>query len=129
MEAFNQKFAKVIEKAWADEAFKARLVASPVDVLKESGIDVPAGMQVKVVENTADVRYFVLPAQPDQLSDNDLDKVAGGSGSYPNQGAIGGLGSGDTAEGGTLFAPPTNTDFSTASGLGTSASSFKLGGN
>ena len=34
----------------------------------------------KVVENTSNVVHLVLPAKPTDLSDEDLDKVAGGAG-------------------------------------------------
>jgi len=74
-------FAKVIAKAWRDSAFKADLVANPAAALKAEGIDVPAGMTVTVVENTDKQFHLVLPPVPtDELSDEALDAVAGGTG-------------------------------------------------
>ena len=68
----------VIAKAWTDEGFKARLLADPAAVLAAEGVQTPAGVTLKVVENTASLLNLVLPARPTELSDSDLDQVAGG---------------------------------------------------
>jgi hypothetical protein len=52
-------------------------------VERELGGKLPAGIQVKVLAETADTFYLVLPANPDrapagQLTDQQLDAVAGG---------------------------------------------------
>ncbi|MCX5816090.1 MAG: nitrile hydratase subunit alpha [Proteobacteria bacterium] len=60
----TQQWAKLIAKAWADEDFKARLVADPVAVLRAEGIDVPDGKKLKVVEDTEDTSYIVIPVKP-----------------------------------------------------------------
>jgi hypothetical protein len=74
-----RRYGQVVAKAWADEAFKQRLVAEPATVLREQGIEVPAGMEVRVVENTADRAYLVLPKPPQgELSEEQLAQVAGG---------------------------------------------------
>ncbi len=57
----RKKVARVIAKAWADEGYKKRLAADPMAVLAEEGIDVPQGVTVKVVEETEEVRFLVLP--------------------------------------------------------------------
>ena len=76
----NSEFAKIITKAWRDPAFKAELIANPAAALKGEGIDVPAGMKVTVVENTDKLFHLVLPPAPtDELSDKELDAVAGGA--------------------------------------------------
>ena len=73
---------KIIAKAWRDPAFKAELIANPAAALKAEGIDVPAGMAVTVLENTDKQFHLVLPPVPsDELSDEALDGVSGGSGS------------------------------------------------
>ena len=73
-----KKMNKIIAKCWADEAFKTKLLADPAATLKAEGAEVPAGLTVKAVENTDQVFYLVIPAKPTDLSDEDLDKVAGG---------------------------------------------------
>ena len=55
-----------------------RLMAEPAAVLREAGIELPAGQQVRVVENTDQVVHLVLPQQPRELSDEQLEQVAGG---------------------------------------------------
>jgi hypothetical protein len=71
---------KLIAKAWADDAFKAKLLADPAAVLKAEGVGVPSGMTVKVIENTDTIFNLVLPPRPAELSDADLDAVAAGGG-------------------------------------------------
>ncbi len=57
-------WAKIVAQAWADADYKARLLADPAAVLKEAGLDLPAGVDLRVVENTANLAHFVLPAPP-----------------------------------------------------------------
>jgi hypothetical protein len=66
-------------RAIKDKTFKARLLADPTATLKEAGVDVPDGFAIKVVENTANQVYMVLPdSGDDQLSDIELERVAAG---------------------------------------------------
>jgi Nitrile hydratase, alpha chain len=75
---------QLIEKAWKDDAFRQVLRSDPRGAVeKELGAKLPAGLQVKLVEESADTFYLVLPAKPDrgpagQLTDQQLDAVAGG---------------------------------------------------
>ena len=72
-------YGKMVAKAWRDPAFKAKLLADPHAALKDAGISVPAGVTVKVVENTDTDVHFVLPPKPTrELSDEALDTVTGG---------------------------------------------------
>jgi Nitrile hydratase, alpha chain len=74
----GKKISEIIAKCWADEGFKQKLMADPAAVLKAEGATVLAGTTVNVVENTDKVFNLVIPAKPTDLSDADLDKVAGG---------------------------------------------------
>ncbi|MBF0516336.1 MAG: NHLP leader peptide family RiPP precursor [Nitrospirae bacterium] len=79
--ATANKMLEVITKAWNDEAFKAKLLSDTMLALKEQGIDVPAGVTIKAVENTSKLIHVIIPQKPTgELSDEDLSKVAGGSG-------------------------------------------------
>jgi len=73
--------AELFTACWKDEALKARFMADPKAVLKEHGMDVPEGIDVKVVQNADDCVHITLPAPPaasDELSDDDLDQASGG---------------------------------------------------
>jgi hypothetical protein len=74
----NKVYAQIVAKAWADPAFKAKLLADPMTALKEAGHTVPEGLVVKTVENTGKLVYLVVPAKPKELSDAQLDAMAGG---------------------------------------------------
>ncbi len=62
-----KKIQKIIARAWADDGFKQRLISNPSETLKGEGIEVPDGMDIRVVESTNDVHYFVLPPKPSDL--------------------------------------------------------------
>ena len=65
-----KRFGRIVAKAWSDDAFKRRLLNDPKAVLQEHGIEVPAGAEVKIVENTDQVVYVNLPRQPrERLAD------------------------------------------------------------
>jgi Nitrile hydratase, alpha chain len=76
-------FAKVIAKAWGDDAFRAQLLADPNAALAAEGITAPEGKTFAIVEDTDDVVHVVLPARPTELSDDELDSVAGGMSYIP----------------------------------------------
>jgi nitrile hydratase alpha subunit len=76
----GKKMGEIIAKCWADESFKQRLLADANAALKAEGVNVPAGVSIKVLENTDKVINFVLPAKPGgELSDDDLARVSGGT--------------------------------------------------
>ena len=75
-----QKWGQVVAQAWSDDSYKQRLLADPAAVMAEQGLTPPAGKQVRVIEDTADTVNVVLPAKPDELSDDELDQAAGGAG-------------------------------------------------
>jgi nitrile hydratase len=52
--------AKVVAKAWADAAYKQRLLDSPNEAIAEMGFVGRQGEHMKVVENTADVHNVVV---------------------------------------------------------------------
>ncbi len=64
------------------QTYRQALAKDPKGVIsKQFGIDVPASVSVKVVQETADTIYVVLPHAVEsgaELSDSDLEAVAGG---------------------------------------------------
>lgn len=44
--------------------YRSRAVRDPRGILSEFGLDLPEGVEVRVWDSTAEVRYMVLPARP-----------------------------------------------------------------
>ncbi|MCL6612922.1 MAG: NHLP leader peptide family RiPP precursor [Peptococcaceae bacterium] len=71
---------QIIKIAQADQAFKKALVENPKGAIGQLGVQLPEDVEVKVVEESAGVVYLVLPVNPDELTDEQLEVVAGGAG-------------------------------------------------
>jgi hypothetical protein len=73
----------LVEKAWKDPAFKLRVVSDPKGMFEEHlGQKLPANLKIFVHEEDANTLYFSIPPAPsnlNELSDEDLEKVAGGT--------------------------------------------------
>jgi hypothetical protein len=77
----RNKLAELFAACWKDEALKARFMSEPKAVLAEHGLDVPANIDVNVVENSDNTIHITMPAAPDghqDLSDEELTAAAGG---------------------------------------------------
>jgi hypothetical protein len=76
----------IVQRSLQDEDFRRRLLDDPkAAVEQELGKRLPEGVQVRVVEETAETIYLVLPgASPvgegGELSDEELQSAAGGRG-------------------------------------------------
>lgn len=74
---------QLIEKAWKDPAFKADVIRDPKGLLeKHIGQKLPEQVRIFVHEEDANTLHFSIPAAPsnlNELSDEDLEKVAGGT--------------------------------------------------
>lgn len=65
--------ADVIVKTWQDSQYKARLFAEPKKVLQQAGVDnIPEQLELQVVENTCQRKYFVLLPE---FSSNDHNEL------------------------------------------------------
>jgi hypothetical protein len=75
---------RLIDRSLQDEEFRQRLLDDPKGTVEqELGRGLPEGVQVRVVQESADTIYLVLPSasavgQGGELSDQDLEAVAGG---------------------------------------------------
>ncbi|MGI3783234.1 MAG: NHLP leader peptide family RiPP precursor [Janthinobacterium lividum] len=76
--------AQLVARALKDDSFRQQLLDDPKNVLqKELGTTLPGDVQVNVVEEQPNSFYLVLPpkeASSAELSDADLEPVAGGTG-------------------------------------------------
>ena len=72
---------KIVARAWQDESFKQELLSNSRAAFEKEGISLPENFNVRVLEETPDTIYVVLPLQPseaEELSDAELESVAGG---------------------------------------------------
>jgi len=63
---------------YKDLDYRARVVRESRTVLREMGLDLPASIEIRVWDTTADHRYMVLPVQPSATvgwSEADLAKI------------------------------------------------------
>lgn len=59
--AIDLKKAEIIAKAWSTPDYKRQLLANPKAVIAgEFDVDIPAGINIKVLEDTPDTAYLVL---------------------------------------------------------------------
>ncbi len=75
----SDPYAAVMAQAMSDPVFRMRLMADPVATMRATGLAVPEGVMIEVVENTDTLVHLVLPATGVvELADRDLEAVAGG---------------------------------------------------
>lgn len=79
-------FADVQEKVWKDASFMAELLNNTSETLMPYFGPIPGSIRIHFHQNTPELINFVLPASPwdQELSDSDLDQVAGGKGGGGN---------------------------------------------
>ena len=53
---------------YKDLEYRARVVRQSRTVLREMGLDLPAEVEIRVWDTTADTRYMVLPVRPDHTA-------------------------------------------------------------
>ena len=61
---------------YKDLEYRARAVRESRTVLKEMGLDLPADVEIRVWDTTADTRYMVLPMQPPHTAGWSAERLA-----------------------------------------------------
>ncbi len=78
----GQIMDKIVEQAQTNPEYYNQLMKDPRSLMsRQLGTEIPANVTIKVIEESPDTYYVVLPYQPKEgaeLSDADLEKVAGG---------------------------------------------------
>ena len=62
---------------YKDLDYRARIVRESRTVLREMGLDLPADIELRVWDTTADTRYLVLPTQPAETIGWSEERLAG----------------------------------------------------
>jgi hypothetical protein len=83
--------AKIVKRCWEDEAFRKEFTADPTGAFTKY-LEIPAASLPKIVihEESAGSWHILLPHRPqnaDELSEQDLETIAGGETPYFAQGA------------------------------------------
>jgi hypothetical protein len=77
----QQRYPRVIAKAWHEAHFRQALLQDPVPVLQqELGVTLPADANMRVFAEDAHTQYLILPPllSEMELTDEQLEQVAGG---------------------------------------------------
>ena len=86
----------LLAKFAEDEAYRTALANDPKDIVaRQFGMEIPDGVNVQAVQETADTMYVVIPhvaAEGAELGDADLERVAGGFKDYKASCNTGGSG-------------------------------------
>ena len=61
---------------YKSRAYRSRTVREPRAVLREFGTEIPDGVEVRVHDSTADMRYLVVPRRPDGTDGWDAERLA-----------------------------------------------------
>lgn len=79
----GQLWDKIVEQAQKNPKYYSKLKSDPRGLMEQQlGTRIPSSVNIKVLEETPDTYYIVVPAfarEGAELSDTDLEKVAGGS--------------------------------------------------
>ena len=82
--AINQRmnqFRTLVQRYHADADYRRQVEADPVAAFRAQGMELPGDIAVRVLANTDDTHYMIMPPDPNvDLRDEMLATVAGGVG-------------------------------------------------
>ena len=59
---------ELTRRIWTDDAFAEQVQNDPVEALRSMGVEIPAGLKVRVVAQRCDTLYFTIPPARDRQS-------------------------------------------------------------
>lgn len=75
----RHQLGRIVAKAWQNDDFKRALIADPLAVLEREGVTVPAGIDIRVLEDSEQIVHLVLPPQLGRgIPDATLAAIVGG---------------------------------------------------
>jgi len=79
-EIIKQTITGIKKKASEDQTFRKLCLDNPDEAIKQiSGMEVPEGVKINIIENDTDIDHTIaLPPNKAELSEQELDNVAGG---------------------------------------------------
>ena len=86
-----EPFRALAERYAADEALRAQIDAGDVsDLVADLGIELPAGVEARIVADGAGLHHVVMPPDPNiVLADETLGAVSGGGKTASTAGSVG----------------------------------------
>jgi hypothetical protein len=82
-EETREKLSQLVNRASVDERLRNRLLNDPTALFRENGLEIPAGLEARVVADKGSVT-IELPQKPGgegtELTEGALSNVAGGTG-------------------------------------------------
>ena len=79
-EQLSEAFVRFHRRYRADAEIRARIARGDTSDIDRDDLNIPDGMDLRIVEQTEDTFYFLLPSVPNRaLSDESLGSMAGGS--------------------------------------------------
>ena len=80
---FRIAYGKAVARAWSDSEYKDRLLNDPRAALASAGIDIPSGVEISILEDSAAKKHLVLPVPPSEgeIGDDRLAAASGGNNS------------------------------------------------
>ena len=84
------QFRTLVQRYHADPDYRGQVEADPVTAFREQGVELPSDIAIRVLANTDDTFYMVLPPDPNMgLGDELLSSVVGGGGTLGTAGSLG----------------------------------------
>lgn len=80
-EKLDQMLSQLMKRVWSDDQLKQRMLNDPESLLRENGVEIPAGTKPRVILDKDSVSFEFLPqkaAEEVELTEGALSAVVGG---------------------------------------------------